>query len=68
MNRCRTCDHYNQDATKWCSSPKMLYGYGSTGPIEDQASDTVVIEDDEDWGMRPGPGFGCVHRSDKEKE
>jgi hypothetical protein len=43
----------------------MVYGYWD-GPIEDQASDTVMIEDDEGWGMMPNPDFGCVHHSDNE--
>jgi hypothetical protein len=63
MNRCRTCNHYNQGKDHWCSSPKMLYGYWD-GPIEDQESDAVMIEDDEGWGMKPNPDFGCVHHSD----
>jgi hypothetical protein len=38
----------------------MLYGYAFT-PDECQPPDVVRIEDDEGWGMIPGPEFGCVH-------
>jgi hypothetical protein len=41
-----------------CGCPKMLYGYDNK-QIAD--SDGLSIENDEGWGMIPGPEFGCVH-------
>lgn len=28
--------------------------------------DALVVEDDEGWGMIPGPEFGCIHHPDNE--
>ncbi len=44
-----------------CDCPKMKYGYGYDNPTDD----TVVIEHDEGWGMKPGPFFGCIHFEEK---
>jgi hypothetical protein len=44
---------------KSCSCPKMFFGYN-----HDHASipsDGVLIENDEGWGWRTGPDFGCIH-------
>lgn len=57
MNRCKTCDWYRTTGTKTCVCPKMFYGY----EIRTRDSDGVKIEDDEGWGMIPGPNFGCIH-------
>jgi hypothetical protein len=62
--RCKTCDWYKNGEELWreCNCPKMIYGYGKA---ESLASDTVSVENDEGWGMVPGPDFGCVHHKEK---
>lgn len=66
MFSCKTCHWYKNDALpdieKTCKCPRMVYGYGS----RDRDDDGVLIEDDEGWGMIPGPDFGCIHHKDKE--
>jgi hypothetical protein len=47
-----------------CHSPKVFYGYQKQEG--DDAPDALKVEDDEDWGMYPGPKFGCVHHEEKE--
>jgi hypothetical protein len=57
---CRNCAWYvpREDHTRSsCGSPKILYGYGR-GFAE---GDELHVEYDEEWGMSPGPDFGCVH-------
>ncbi len=56
---CKTCKFYiPEDIYLYtCHCPKMKYGYGK----QDVDSDGVLIEDDEGWGMIPGPDFGCIH-------
>lgn len=56
--RCKTCQHYKPTDTVACKCPKMLYGYGAKTLDE---PDQVRIENDEGWGMIPGPEFGCIH-------
>jgi len=60
---CKNCHWYERpgNGTHECSCPKMVYGYG---PRCD--SDGVDVEDDEGWGMVPGPDFGCIHFKHKE--
>lgn len=60
--RCKTCRWYNNDEEAWrmCNCPKMIYGYGRK---KDLHSDDLAVEDDEGWGMVPGPDFGCVHHT-----
>ncbi len=59
-NTCRNCAWYvpreglNRSS---CGSPKMIYGY-ARGFAE---GDELHVENDEEWGMSPGPTFGCVH-------
>jgi hypothetical protein len=36
---------------------KFMLGYDVHKP----PSDAVVVEDEEGWGFRVGPDFGCVH-------
>ncbi|MHC4297999.1 MAG: hypothetical protein ACYS7Y_11910 [Planctomycetota bacterium] len=63
--RCKTCAWYKDnrpDETSHhsCLCPKMVYGYGLW--IEEQdRSDSLMVEDDEGWGIVPGPEFGCIH-------
>jgi hypothetical protein len=57
MELCETCKFYDPQCSKACSCPKMLYGYGTSR----KSNDEVEIEDDEGWGMIPGPKFGCIH-------
>jgi hypothetical protein len=40
----------------------MIYGYNIAIRRDD---DGVAIENDEGWGMLPGPDFGCIHHKDK---
>jgi hypothetical protein len=35
----------------------MVYGYKA----RKQGRDELHVEDDEGWGMIPGPKFGCIH-------
>ena len=62
MFSCKTCHWYRTTGMHTCVCPKMVYGYGSSE--RDDAG--VKIEDDEGWGMNPGPNFGCIHHKDKE--
>lgn len=62
MFSCKTCHWYSSTAAKTCKCPKMVYGYGSS----ERDDDGVRIEDDEGWGMTPGPDFGCIHHEDRE--
>jgi hypothetical protein len=65
---CKNCRYSTADVeyTSWekagylvCLHPKWIKGYGIQ---KDQLpSDGVHVEDDEDWGFRVGPDFGCVH-------
>jgi hypothetical protein len=67
MFSCKTCYWYMNDdlpdSCRICKCPKMFYGYRRRDG--DQARDAVQIEDDEGWGMIPGPDFGCIHHKDK---
>jgi hypothetical protein len=64
--KCKTCKWYNATARicyeRVCSCQKMVYGYGYT---DEPKNDEVEIEDDEGWGMIPGPEFGCIHHEEK---
>ncbi len=66
MPSCKTCHWYRNetlpDIWKTCKCPKMVYGYWSS----ESDDDGVRIENDEGWGMIPGPNFGCIHHKDKE--
>jgi hypothetical protein len=57
---CKNCYWY-EHGPRDCSCPKMVYGY--KGKVD---HDGVAIEDDEGWGMQPGPDFGCIHFKHKE--
>lgn len=64
MNTCRDCRHWRPkvtDESQGCVSPKMDYGYGP----KSHEPDHVHIENDEGWGMIPGPEFGCIHFEEK---
>jgi hypothetical protein len=39
----------------------MIYGYGVKYDGQKVDPDGLRIEDDEGWGMIPGPEFGCIH-------
>jgi hypothetical protein len=39
----------------------MIYGYYGINAD----NDGLLVEDDEGWGMSPGPNFGCIHWSPK---
>jgi len=60
---CDTCTHYTPGSHyhRVCTCPKMIYGYGNFN----KENDTLKVEDDEGWGMIPGPKFGCIHHSPK---
>ncbi len=59
---CSECEYYHPDEmySHTCKCPKMIYGYGK----HDTDTDSVEIEDDEGWGMIPGPDFGCIHHKE----
>ena len=60
--RCKTCCWYATGLSHHqCTCPKMVYGYG----IGEADKDGVNVEDDEGWGMVPGPDFGCIHYEEK---
>lgn len=65
-NNCRTCRFWKPPNEPWasattnqrtCASPKVLKGYGMTGPPKDG----MVVENDEGWALLTGPDFGCVN-------
>ncbi|MHC4300922.1 MAG: hypothetical protein ACYS7Y_26915 [Planctomycetota bacterium] len=61
VKTCDTCRWWSKssssDSWKMCSCPKMVYGYKA----RKQGRDELHVEDDEGWGMIPGPKFGCIH-------
>jgi len=60
--RCKDCCWYQpQTEGHKCSCPKMIYGYYGINAD----NDGLLVEDDEGWGMSPGPNFGCIHWSPK---
>ncbi len=59
--RCETCCWYKVKYWHQCDCPKMVYGYGY-GEVD---QDGLAVEDDEGWGMVPGPDFGCIHHEEK---
>ncbi len=64
MTLCENCIYYNDpNSLHSCSCPKMFYGYGRQEG--DKTPDAVRIENDEEWGMIPGPKFGCIHGAPK---
>lgn len=66
--RCNTCQYYQLKTgfnNMTCKHPKMVYGYGLETTDE---PDQVLIEDDEGWGMIPGPEFGCIHHEEKQSD
>lgn len=45
-----------------CECPKMHYEYGIVEIMrKEEGKDCIQIENDEGWGMRVGPKFGCIH-------
>jgi hypothetical protein len=65
MPACRTCKWFQiPGVDHTCSSPKMIYGYNSKR--KGSATDCVEVENDEGWGMIPGPDFSCKHYEFKE--
>lgn len=67
MGRCKTCIWYGEmGKCRWhaCQCPKMIYGYGRA----ESDPDGLSVEDDEGWGMVPGPEFGCIHHKEKPHE
>lgn len=65
--RCKTCHWYKSGSSHdhQCLCPKMLYGYGCKYDSIEPDEDSLAVENDEDWGMSPEPGFGCVHHKEK---
>jgi hypothetical protein len=67
---CKTCKWYldgtgDASGVKQCSCPKMAYGYGRGDLPAPKESDGLSVENDEGWGMVPGPDFGCIHQKSK---
>ncbi len=75
--RCKTCKHYDDGVGfhRMCNAPLVFYGYG---PISAEIKSGITpeiksaieqfglkVEDDEGWGMIPGPEFGCVLHEEK---
>lgn len=60
--RCKTCKHYKNDEYRICSAPLVSYGYRDPPKdIQKAVLDRgLYVEDDEGWGMMPGPNFGCI--------
>jgi hypothetical protein len=65
---CKNCRHSTQDVeyTSWqesgylvCLQPKWIKGYDIKKA--ELPADGVHVENDEDWGFRVGPDFGCIH-------
>ena len=67
MNTCETCAYWaekpdiNFKNLRACSDPEIQYGYGEID-VDDNGA---LIEDDEGWGIRTGPKFGCIHHLKK---
>lgn len=59
--RCQTCRWFNNGGWYVCDCPKMIYGYKTKVVADDE----VAVENDENWGMIPGPNFGCIHHKEK---
>ena len=62
MNRCGTCTYWTPlvviSGFGECAAPEIVYGYGVSA---DQVPvNGAVTENDEGWGMRTRPEFGCV--------
>lgn len=75
MSTCKDCRHSTVDREyeRWkkvgylvCLHPKWMKGY----TVETSAlpADGVHVENDEDWGFRVGPDFGCVHFEKRDVE
>lgn len=60
--RCKTCKWYDPSNWHECQCPKMVYGYSGRTKRD---PDGLSVEDDEGWGMIPGPEFGCIHHEEK---
>lgn len=63
--KCRTCRFYTpHDAadSRMCTAPRVLYRFKlSYAEISEEIRTYgLIVEDDEGWGMIPGPEFGCV--------
>ena len=58
--RCKGC-HYSEPANDTvllrCLNDKFLLGYD----VREPPRDAVVVEDEQGWGFRVGPDFGCIH-------
>lgn len=67
-NRCCTCAHFRAltpddykflDGFGECKCESFRLGYA--WEVNEIPKDGAVIENDEDWGWRVGPDFGCIH-------
>jgi hypothetical protein len=68
VKRCKTCKHWGRRGVvafdesnqrlRSCNAPSIYYGYRVNEA--EVADNGVRVEDDEGWGMRTGPEFGCV--------
>ncbi len=60
-NTCKTCKHFEWEEwnpKEYGSCKRWHKGYDQDRPK--LASNEVIVEDDEGWGMMMGPDFGCV--------
>lgn len=63
---CQTCRHFTPERDGYGSCARWLRGYGVSK--EEVASDEVLVEDDEGWGMMVGPAFGCVLHEEADQQ
>lgn len=61
---CKTCKYYDTGSHHKCVAPLVSYGYGKVP--KDVRQKGLHVEDDEGWGMIPGPDFGCILHEGKE--
>ena len=68
MGHCKDCRYWSADVVKAevadrprlgriCKHPKYFLGYHH----ENVPQDGVQVENDEGWGFKTGPMFGCIH-------
>lgn len=65
---CKDCESWtrkdNLPHIGTCSNKKLIGSDGKDGystRLEEVASDGMIVETDEGWGMFTGELFGCIH-------
>lgn len=54
-------DKHSPLPIKPCGNPKHVYGYIGFDKAQKLPDDTILVENDEGWGMLTGAKFGCVN-------